>query len=86
MKYLVIEIQKFDGGTMSTISFSYDDINEAEAKYHSILSTAAISSVPIHSAVLLNETGYHIKHESFNHMPPPEPEPEPDPDPEDPVL
>ncbi len=79
MKYLVVEIQKYDTGAMSTPVYAYDDINAAEAKYHAILASAAVSELPVHSAVLLNETGYHIKHESFDHTPAPEPEPEPEP-------
>lgn len=76
MKYLVIEIQKFDGGSMSTPSYAYDNQNSAEAKYHSILATAAVSALPVHSAVLLNETGFVIDHKSYNHEVEPTPEEE----------
>lgn len=75
MKYLVIEIQKFDTGAMSTPAYAYDDINAAQSKYHAILSSAAVSKLPVHSAVLMNETGYCIAHEHFTHV---EPEPEPE--------
>lgn len=76
MKYLVIEIQKFDNGAMSTPSYAYDNINSAESKYHAILSGAAVSALPVHSAVLMNETGYLIHSQSYNHEPESEPEPE----------
>lgn len=67
MKYLVIEIQKFPEGSMSTPSFAFDSLNSAEAKYHAILSAAAVSSLPVHSAVLMNETGYVIRSQSYTH-------------------
>ena len=73
MKYLVMEIQKFENETMSTPTFAYDTLNAAEAKYHSILAGAAVSKLPVHSAALLNETGYCIEHKSYDHR---EPEPE----------
>ena len=75
MKYLVTEIQKFDTGAMSTPAYAYDDINAAQSKYHAILSGAAVSKLPVHSAVLMNETGYCIAHECFTYV---EPEPEPE--------
>ncbi|MBQ6396976.1 MAG: hypothetical protein IJI06_02385 [Oscillospiraceae bacterium] len=78
MKYLVIEIQKFEDGKMSTPAYAFDNINSAEAKYHAILSAAAVSALPVHSAVLLNETGFCIKSQSYDHTPEPEPEPETD--------
>ena len=67
MKYLVIEIQKFPNGSMSTPSYAFDNENSAEAKYHAILSAAAVSSLPVHSAVLMNETGYVIRSQSYEH-------------------
>ena len=63
--YIVMEIQK--SSTASTIVNTYDTLNEAENKYHTILAYAAISNVPKHSAVLLTEEGDYIKHECFEH-------------------
>lgn len=67
MKYLVIEIQKFPEGAMSTPAYAYDSVYEAEAKYHQILSSAAKSALPCHSCVMLNEEGQYIKSECFKH-------------------
>lgn len=72
MKYLVMEIQKFENEAMSTPTFAYDTLNAAEAKYHSILAVAAVSKLPVHSAVLFNETGYCIEHKSYVHGETPE--------------
>lgn len=46
---------------------SYTNRNEAESKFHQILGTAAISNVPIHSAVLITDTGKMLKNESYEH-------------------
>ena len=65
--YFVLEIQ-INGNTGSILSFSYDNQADAEAKYHTILSVAAKSSVEKHSAVLMAENGITIKHESYFHI------------------
>lgn len=65
--YLVIEMQKQSDGTIAQITTSYIDRNTAEQKYHEILSFAAVSSVPIHTAVILSEEGNLIKKESYRH-------------------
>lgn len=70
MKYIVIEIQKFDTGAVSTPAWAYDNINSAWSKYHSVLSTAALSQLPVHSAVIMNETGFCIENKTFEHEQP----------------
>lgn len=67
MKYLVTEIQKFPDGSMSTPTSAYDDILKAEAKYHQVLASAAVSKLAVHSCVMLDENGSYIKSESFTH-------------------
>lgn len=67
MKYLVIEIQHNQDGTVGNFIFAYDDRNQAESKYHSILASAAISTVYIHTAVLMSSTGVQIAHQSYTH-------------------
>lgn len=65
MQYLVVEIQKNE--TISSLTFAYEERNEAISKYHSILAAASVSDVPVHSAVILTEEGNAIKSESYNH-------------------
>lgn len=65
--FIVIEIQKNQNGQVATLVNSYEDRNTAEQKYHMILSAAAVSSVPVHTAVMLMEDGYEIKSESYTH-------------------
>ena len=63
--YIVLEIQT--STTVATLVNSYEDRNQAESKYHQILTAAALSSVPKHSAVLMNDVGQTIKNETYIH-------------------
>lgn len=66
--FLVIEIQKTSDTTVGNFVWSYVDRNEAESKFHSVLSQAAISNVPLHSAALLSDEGYTISCQSYSHV------------------
>jgi len=67
MKYLVIEIQKNADGTVAVPPIaSYDNFFDALSKYHTVLATAAISDVPVHTCVVLNEVGQEIRLDSYN--------------------
>lgn len=67
MKYIVIEIQKFSDGTVAIPPVaSYDSFFDALSRYHTILAAAAISEVPVHTAVVLNEVGQEIRLDSYN--------------------
>lgn len=63
--YIVLEIQTTS--TVETLVNAYEDRNQAESKYHQILSAAALSSVPKHSAVLMDDAGYTLKRDSYEH-------------------
>lgn len=63
--YIVLEIQT--SATVTTLVNSYEDRNQAESKYHQILTAAALSNVPKHSAVLMDEIGQTIKNETYTH-------------------
>ena len=66
-KYLVIEIQRFADGAMSTPAYAYDDLNAAEAKYHTILASAAGSSLAKHAAILISDEGFPMRNECYTH-------------------
>lgn len=70
-KYIVIEIQNG-----ATLVWTYDSRAEAESKYHTILSFAAVSTVEIHSAVILTSAGHLLAAQCYDHRPAPEPEEE----------
>lgn len=65
--FIIMEIQVFEDNKMSTPCYAFAERNSAEQKYHSILSSAAVSKLPKHSAVMLTDDGYYIKSESFTH-------------------
>lgn len=64
--FIVIEMQT-NGGVTSTITTAYEDENEAYQKYYQILSFAAVSTVDIHSACVMNEYCGVLKNETFIH-------------------
>lgn len=77
--FIVLEIQK-TGNQIAHILTAHETLQEAESKWHAVLSVAAVSSVPQHAATLLDDKGYTIKVECYEH--PIEPEivqTEPDP-------
>ena len=67
MKYIVIELQKNTEGTVANIVTEHDDLPHAESKYHSILAAAAVSSLPVHSAILVSEEGFTVKSQCYKH-------------------
>lgn len=71
MKYIVIEIQKLADGTIAVPPVAtFDTFSEAASRYHSILAVAAVSDIPRHSAVILDETGIQVRLDSFNNEDP----------------
>ena len=64
--YLVIEIQK-QGETLSSICTAFNDQNLAEQSYHTILASASVSTVDVHSAVLMFYDGTVFKKETYYH-------------------
>jgi hypothetical protein len=75
--YIVIEMQTNDGVTAVVPPVAFATRNEAEARYHSILSAAAVSEVEIHACAILNEHGIAVQCHFYEH-PKSEPEPEPE--------
>lgn len=64
--YLVMEIQK-TGEQVANLVYSYANQNEAESKYYSILSVAAISTVEQHAVTLLTDQGNCIMSRFYIH-------------------
>ncbi len=65
--YIVIELQKDAEGQVSNLVTSHNNLAEAESKYYSILASAAISEVPVHSAIIVSEEGFPVKHNCYKH-------------------
>lgn len=69
--FVVLELQRSNENSLACLSWTFEDRNTAEQKYHLVLAAASVSSVDIHSAILLDETGYRIKGETYDHRVPP---------------
>ena len=66
MKYIVIELQKHaEDADISTIVTTKNTKEEAESTYYSILASAAINNLPVHSAVVLDENGCPVMYKSY---------------------
>ena len=65
--YIVIELQKSAEGVVSNLVTSHDSLAEAESKYHSILASAAVSNVPVHSAIIVSEEAFPVEHKFYKH-------------------
>lgn len=57
MKYYILEIQKNAEGTYSHLVTTADTRKQADSAYYGVLQYAAVSNLPLHTAVLLDETG-----------------------------
>lgn len=67
MKYLVIEIQTNADGKVSNLDFAFDSRLEAESKYHSVLASAAVSTIPMHTCDLIQADGILLARQSYVH-------------------
>lgn len=65
--YIVLEIQTNADGTIGSLITQHTALNDAESKYHEVLRYAAISRLPVHAAVLLNNEGMLIRSERYIH-------------------
>lgn len=65
--YIVIELQKNTDGVVSNIVTSHNTLAEAESKYHSILANAAMSTLPVHSAIIVSEEGFAVQNQCYKH-------------------
>ena len=65
--YIVIELQKNTDGEVANLVTSHNTLAEAESKYYSILASAAINDVPVHSAIIVSEEGFPVKHQCYKH-------------------
>ena len=64
--YIVIEMQT-TAGNVSTLTYSYDNLADAQTKYYLILSVAVKSNVDIHGALILDQYGATLSREYFDH-------------------
>lgn len=68
--YIVLELQTNADGTVGTLVNNYTSRNDAEARYHTILAAAAVSSVPVHAAAMMSEEGFPLMNQAYRHNTP----------------
>lgn len=64
--FIVTELQTSEE-TTSVLNTVFTERNLAEQQYHTILASAAVSTVPTHAASIFNELGQTIKNEFYYH-------------------
>ena len=66
--FIVLEIQTAADGAVTVLEpLIRSSRAEAESVYHGILSYAALSSVPLHAAVLMTGEGIVLERKSYTH-------------------
>ena len=64
-KWIVLEIQT--DKTTGVLTYTYDSEMEAIGKFHLILASAAASSIPCHTAMVVRENGMLVRTECIKH-------------------
>lgn len=65
--YIVIELQTNADNSVSNIVTGFNTLPEAYNKYYSILASAAISELPVHSAMIATNEGFAVESKCFKH-------------------
>lgn len=65
--YIVIELQTNADGQVGNIVTAYDTLPQAQNKFYTICAYAAVSDIPVHTAVILDSTGMTVAVQSFRH-------------------
>lgn len=65
--FVVIELQTNADGTLGNFVWSFQSEAEAMSKYHAVLSAAAVSSLPVHGAVVLRNDGLQLAGQAYKH-------------------
>ena len=66
--FIVIELQKNESGSVANIVTEHSTQAEAESKYYSTLAAAAVSNLPVHSAVIVSEEGFPLMYQCYKHI------------------
>lgn len=72
-QFYIMEIQQYQDGSYGDIKhFAYDEDPDvarlkAESKYYEVLAAAAISNLPMHSAILFSAEGFPVMNQCYKH-------------------
>lgn len=64
--FIVIELQT-NNGAVGVLTYKFTELSEAYAKYYTILASAAVSDIEVHTALIVTETGQVVRTETFAH-------------------
>lgn len=73
-QYYIIEIKQLSNGEFEHyVHYVYDEDREqafmkAQAKYHEVLATAALSDTIKHSAIIIDDSAAMVESRSFRHV------------------
>lgn len=59
--YIIIELQTDSEGNVGNIITSFESRSDAENKYHVAAAYAAVSSVPVHAVIFIDNRGKQIE-------------------------
>ena len=82
-QFYIVEIQQYVNGEFGHIvHYAYDEDPDkarlkGESKFYEVLSAAAVSDLPCHSAIMFSTEGFPLMHQCYKHEVTSEPEPEP---------
>ena len=66
MTYVVIELQKFDDGTVATLVTQFTALAQAEAAFHQAMAAAAVSALPKHGCIIMTDSGEIVRNEIYS--------------------
>ena len=66
--YIVIELQTDKTGHVSSILTEHATQQEAESKYHAVLSAAAVSEIPVHSCIIVSNEAFPVKYQCYKNL------------------
>lgn len=64
--YTTLENQLRNDGSRGLLYDHFDDYVQAQAKFYTVCAAAAVSSIPYHSAHLMDSNGIMLKQEIFD--------------------
>lgn len=65
--YIIHEMQTNGSQTALVPAKTFTNMNEADSAYHTALAAAAVSSVEVHTVMLVDEHGNTLKREYYEH-------------------
>ena len=66
--YILIEMQTNETQTAIVPAVTYADRFQAESAYYTAPAAAAVSSVPVHAVMLIDDHGNIIKRDFYEHI------------------